>query len=44
MLERLQWKTSFFELSAETVYAVIQFKASVAGVGCIRDVVVLEVS
>ena len=39
MLPKLQIKTSFFVLFAEKVYTVIP-----SGIGCIRDVVVLEVN
>ena len=44
MLEWLQQKTSFPVLFAERVQAVTPSSASFAGVGCIRDVVVLELN
>ena len=37
-------KTSFLVLFAETIYTVIAAWASLAGVLCIRDVMVLEVN
>ena len=43
MLERLQYKESFLLLFVERVKAVIPSSASFASVGCIRDLMVLEV-
>ena len=44
MLEKLVWEASFLVPLGEKVWAVLPSFASFSGVGCIRNVVVLEVN
>ena len=44
MLKRLQWKASFFVLFAERMFTLIPSSVSYAGVGCIRDVMAIEIN